>query len=133
MSEMDLNCVLLGDGHAELTEAVRGLLETAFHAVLTVADEASLLEGASRLQPDVVVVDLSLVHGKGLDWLPALAQRCPEAKVIVISDHDERSVRQAAMKAGAHAYVLKSEIASDLLPAIARVCGSSRDDGHDRA
>ena len=46
MSEKLLNCVLLADGHSELTEAVRGLLETAFKAVLTVTNEASLLEGA---------------------------------------------------------------------------------------
>jgi two-component system secretion response regulator SsrB len=88
-----------------------------------VADEASLIDGADRIQPDVAVVDLSLAGGAGLGWLPALRQRCPELKVIVLSVHDEQSVRRAAMEAGADAFVLKRAIATDLLSAINAVRG----------
>jgi DNA-binding NarL/FixJ family response regulator len=119
--EEPLSCVLLADRHHVLTEGVRGLLETAFGTVVMVADEASLLEGASRLQPDVAVVDLSLAQDSGLGWLHAVRERCPDLKVIVLSVHDEETVRQAAMKAGADAFVLKRAIATDLLPAIASV------------
>ena len=115
------SCVLLADRHHGLTEGVRGLLESAFGTVVMVADEASLLEGASRLQPDVVIVDLSLARDNGLDWLRAVRERCPTLKVIVLSVHDERSVRAAAMDAGADAFVLKRSIATDLLPAVALV------------
>ncbi len=118
-----LSCVLLADRHHGLTEGVRGLLETAFGSVVMVADEASLLEGAGRLLPDVAVVDLSLAKESGLGWLRALRQRCPDHKVIVLSVHDEQSVRRAAMEAGAHAFVLKRAIATDLLPAVDRVRG----------
>ena len=65
MREKRLSCVLLADRHHGLTEGVRGLLETAFGTVVMVADEASLLEGASRLRPDVAVVT---------DLLPAVAR-----------------------------------------------------------
>jgi DNA-binding NarL/FixJ family response regulator len=125
MSEKLLSCVLLADGHTELAEAVRGLLETVFETVIMVADEASLLEGARRLQPDVAVVNLSLAQNRGLDWLRAVRERCPELKLVVISDHSEQSVRQAAEEAGADAYVLKYAIATGLLPAIDRVRGAS--------
>ena len=67
------SCVLLADGHHALTEGVRGLLETAFGAVIMVADEASLLEGARRVQPDIAVVDLSLSRHGDLEWLRACA------------------------------------------------------------
>jgi len=100
---------------------VRGLLETAFGTVVMVADEASLLEAAARLRPDVAVVDLSLARDSGLDWLNALRQRCPGLKVIVLSVHDEQAVRQAAMEAGADAFVLKRAIATDLLPEVDRL------------
>jgi DNA-binding NarL/FixJ family response regulator len=123
MSERHLSCVLLADRHTGLTEGVRGLLETAFGTVVMVADETSLLEGASRLEPDVVVVDLSLAHDSGLGWLRELHHRCPQLKVIVLSVHDEVSVRQAAIEAGADAFVLKRAIVTDLLPAIALVRG----------
>jgi two-component system secretion response regulator SsrB len=123
MPEKRLSCVLLADRHHGLTEGVRGLLETTFGTVVMVADEASLLEGASRLRPDVAVVDLSLARDNNLGWLRALRRSRPELKVIVLSVHDEESVRQAAMEAGADAFVLKRAIVTDLLPAVAVVSG----------
>ena len=118
MAEEALSCVLLADRHHGLTEGVRGLLETAFRSVVMVADEASLLDGASRLKPDVAIVDLSLAHEQSLGWLPALRTRCPALKVIVLSVHDEPNVRRAVLGAGADAFVLKRAIVTDLLPAV---------------
>ena len=133
MPDKPLSCVLLADRHHGLTEGVRGLLETTFGTVVMVADEASLLEGASRLQPDVAIVDLSLAQDSGLGWLRALRKRSPELKVIVLSVHDEQSVRLAAMEAGADAFVLKRAIATDLLPAVARIRGDSTDESPDHS
>jgi len=110
-----LSCVLLADRHHGLSEGVRGLLSTAFGSVVMVADEASLIEGACRLQPDVAIVDLSLARDSNLNWLQALRESCPGLKVIVLSVHDEQSVRDAVMRAGADAFVLKRAIATDLL------------------
>jgi two-component system secretion response regulator SsrB len=126
MSEKPLSCVLLADRHHGLTESMRGLLETAFGTVVMVADVASLLDGAARLQPEVAVVDLSLARDSGLDWLRAVRERCPDLKVIVLSVHDEPAVRRAALEAGAHAFVLKRAIATDLLTAIESVRGGQR-------
>ena len=117
------SCVLLADRHHGLTEGVRGLLETAFGTVVMVADEASLLEGAERIRPDVAIVEISLARDSGLGWLRDLRRRCPEVKVIVLSVHDEQSVRRAAMEAGADSFVLKRAIATDLLDAVERVRG----------
>jgi two-component system secretion response regulator SsrB len=121
MPETRPSCVLLADRHHGLTEGVRGLLETTFRTVVMVADEASLLEGADRIRPDVAIVDISLAQDSGLGWLRALRQRCPEVKVIVLSVHDEQSVRRAAMDAGADSFVLKRAIATDLLDAVESV------------
>lgn len=123
MPKLSLSCVLLADRHHGLTEGVRGLLATAFGTVVMVADEASLIDGAGRLLPDVAVVDLSLARGSGLGWLRTLRQQCPDLKVIVLSVHDEQCVRRAAMEAGADAFVLKRAIATDLLRAIDEVRG----------
>jgi DNA-binding NarL/FixJ family response regulator len=123
-----LSCVLLAGRHQGLAEAVRGLLETAFEMVVMVADETSLLEGADRLRPEVAVVDLSLARDRGLGWLRALRQRCPETKVIVLSVYDEENVRRAAMEAGADSVVFKHAISTDLLPTVERVRGGGRQD-----
>ena len=53
-----------------------------------------------------------------MGWLQSLRQSCPELKVIVLSVHDEQSVRDAVMGAGADAFVLKRAIATDLLSAV---------------
>lgn len=118
MSQPLVNCVLLADRHHGLTEGVRGLLETEFDAVVMVADERSLFESAVRIRPTVAVVDLSLVRGESFDWLPRLRARCPHMKLILLSVHDQPSVRRGALKAGAHGFVLKRSIATDLMAAI---------------
>jgi len=121
MMEQALSCVLLADRHHGLTEGVRGLLETTFGTVVMVADETSLIDGASRLKPDVAVVDLSLAKDRSLGWLRALRSRCPGLKVIVLSVHDEPNIRRAVLEAGADAFVLKRAIVTDLLPAVDRL------------
>ena len=118
MGDKPPGCVLLADRHHGLTEGLRGLLETAFATVVMVADETSLLDAATRLRPDLAVVDLSLARGGSADWLHTLQQRCPGMKVVVLSVHDEPSVREAAMAAGADGFVLKRAIGSDLLATI---------------
>jgi two-component system secretion response regulator SsrB len=116
--ETPLSCVLLADRHHGLTEGVRGLLKTTFGTVVMVADETSLIETAGRLQPEVAIVELSLAQGSGLGWLSTIRKRCPRLKVIVLSVHDEEAVRQEALKSGADAFVLKRNVATELLPAV---------------
>jgi DNA-binding NarL/FixJ family response regulator len=121
MAEMNpgtVHCVLLADRHHGITEGIRGLLETAFDAVVMVADEISLLESAARLRPALAVVDLSLARGNSLQWLQRLRASSPGSKIIAISVHDEPGIVRAALESGADAFVLKRSLATDLLPAI---------------
>jgi DNA-binding NarL/FixJ family response regulator len=91
-----------------------------------VADEASLLEGAARLQPPIVVLDLSFAGGDLCSLLGRLVDRSPDSKVLMLTVHDETAVAEAALAAGAQAVVLKSRLATDLLPAIDELRGSRR-------
>jgi DNA-binding NarL/FixJ family response regulator len=118
MSPENIQCVLLADRHHGITEGIRGLLESMFHAVVMVADENSLLESASRLRPTVAVVELSLARTDSLRWLRQLRACSPISKIIVLSIHDEPSVRRTVLEAGADAFVLKRCVATELLPAI---------------
>jgi DNA-binding NarL/FixJ family response regulator len=121
MPDRTAGCVLLADRHHAFTEGVRGLLETEFGTVVMVADKTSLLEAASCLNPEVAVVDLSLAQDGGLDWLRALRGQSADLKIVVLSVHDERSVHEAAMAAGADGFVLKLTIGTDLLPTVDEV------------
>ena len=121
-----MNCVLLADRHHELSEGVRGLLGTIFAGVFTVADEASLMEGAARIRPTVVVVDLSLAGGDIVGFLGALRRQAPAAKVLLLTVHDEATVASAALAAGADGVVLTRAIATDLLEAVDAVLAGGR-------
>lgn len=126
MSARTPNCVLLADQHHRLSEGVRGLLETAFKTVFMVADQTSLMEGAERLSPALVVVDVSLAQGDISDLLHSIRAHAPAAKLLLLSVHDEPAVVDAAFAAGADGLVLKREIATDLLPAVDAVLAGNR-------
>jgi DNA-binding NarL/FixJ family response regulator len=100
-----------------MSEGIRDLLATTFHAVVMVADDVSLFESAGRLQSDVAVVDLALARGEGLDFVRRLRSRFSGMKIIIIGPHDEASVSRSVLDAGADAYVVKSAISTDLLAA----------------
>jgi DNA-binding NarL/FixJ family response regulator len=116
MSKAD--CVLLADPHHGLSEGVRGLLATAFQAVVMVADEASLFESAGRLHSDLAVVDLALARGNALEFVRRLRGRFAEMKLIIISIHDQPILSRSVLEAGANAFVVKRALATDLLSAI---------------
>ena len=118
MNEPSTRCVILADSHHGLVEGVRGLLETAFGTVFMVGDEGSLIDGVERLKPSVAIVDLALARGNWLALLRTLRERAPASKLIALSMYDELSVARAAMAAGAHGFVLKRAIATDMLDAI---------------
>lgn len=110
--------VLLADENYGLREGLRGLLATSFDTIVMVADETSLFESAMRLVPDVALVDISLVRGKGTQWVARLHQNCPQVKIILMSVYDEPSASRAVISAGADGYVLKRSISTELLTAI---------------
>jgi len=83
-----------------------------------VADQTSLMEGAQRLCPALVVVDVSIARGDIEAMLHSIRDRAPATKVLLLSVHDEPAVATAAFAAGADGLVLKRAIATDLLPAV---------------
>jgi DNA-binding NarL/FixJ family response regulator len=120
------SCVLLADRHHGLRDSVRGLLETQFETVFMVADTASLLQGAGRLSPVVMVLDLSLSGGDLRGLLAGLCERSPDSKILMLSVHDEPTVAEAALSAGADAVVLKRSLATDLIPALDALLAGKR-------
>jgi len=115
---MTPRCVLLADAHQNMLEALRGLLEGMFTTTVMVADEPSLLEAVKRLEPDLVVVDLSLPASGGINVVRTLLNRYPGLRVIVLSVHDEQAALSQALGAGAAGFVLKRTAAADLALAV---------------
>jgi DNA-binding NarL/FixJ family response regulator len=127
---MDLSakcgCMLIADNHPGMMGAVRGLLEGMFETVVMVADEGSLLVAIPRVQPDLVVVDLSLPVAGHCHIVQRLGEQFPGLKVIVLSVHSEAEAARAALDAGAAGFVLKRTAVTDLAEAVRAVRGGNR-------
>src|SRR5271156_3739270 len=119
-------CVLIADRQNGLYERMRGLLETAFDKVFLVSDKSSLIEGAARLQPTVIVIDLSYAAGDLSGLTHELRDHAPATKLLLLSAHSEPTVVAAAIAAGADGLVLKRAIGRDLMPAIDALLAGQR-------
>ena len=126
MSSVTTSCVLIADRHHVLFAGIRGLLETTFDKVFLVTDKASLIEGALRLQPTIIVMDLSYAAGNLPDLVRELRHQAPMSKLLLLSVHDEPAVITSAMTAGADGLVVKRALASDLIPAVDAVLAGQR-------
>ena len=126
MSAITATCVLIADQHHGLFQGILGLLETTFDKVFHVTDKVSLLAGAARFQPTVIVIDIAYAAGNLPDLVRALRQQASLAKLLFLSVHDEPTVIVAAVAAGADGLVLKRAIGRDLLPAIDALLAGQR-------
>ena len=110
--------VLLADDHRDLLELIRVLLEPSFDVLGAVGDGESLIEAAGKLQPDVIVTDISMPKLNGIEAVNRLRESGSPAKVVFLTVHADPDFVQAALKTGALAYVSKARISIDFLDAI---------------
>jgi DNA-binding NarL/FixJ family response regulator len=110
--------VLLADDHQILAEGLRGLLEPEFELVGVVANGCELVEAAQRLQPDVIVADVTMPPLNGIEAALQLREAGVRAKVIFLTMHRDVAYARRALDAGAAGFVLKHSAPAELLTAI---------------
>jgi DNA-binding NarL/FixJ family response regulator len=110
--------VLLADDHILFLESVSRLLAATFDIVGIARDGRQAVDMARRLRPDVVVVDIAMPGFTGFQTLEQLQRDGGEARVVFLTMHRDDEFVVAAIKGGAHGYVLKSRIHLDLIRAI---------------
>lgn len=119
-------CVLVGHEHERLSEGVRARLLASFECAFIVGDAASLAAGAAKLQPQLVVLDLSLAGRRLGPLLAELRQLAPQSRVLVLSDYEDPRIDALILSDGADGVVHKSELAHDLSPAVDAVLAGRR-------
>ena len=101
---------LIVDDHPLTRAALAGLLEQAGFSVVGEASEgAEAVDRARELQPDLVLLDLSMPGLDGLEALPRLRDAAPECEVVVLTASEAEESLLSAIRAGAAGYLLKSE------------------------
>ena len=115
--------VLLADDHAVLRAGLRLLLtgQNEFEVVAEASTGSEALSLAEKLQPDLILLDLSMPGLGGMDVLLTLRKMTPSAKILILTMHDDPQYLRQALKQGASGYVLKKAADAELISAIRAV------------
>jgi two-component system response regulator NreC len=114
--------VILADDHVLVRQGIKSVLEReGLQVVAEASDGQEAVRQAQALAPDVVVMDIGMPTLNGMDAARELGRSCPKAKSILLTQHDEDQYVSEALSAGVKGYVLKSQVASDLIQAIQQV------------
>ena len=110
--------VLVADDQDQVLSAVTALLGDSFDVIGQVSDGRAALETTLKLQPDLVVLDISMPRMNGIEVTKELKRRASGAKIVFLTIHEEPDILANCFAAGALGYVVKTFMARDLIPAI---------------
>jgi DNA-binding NarL/FixJ family response regulator len=113
--------VIMADDHSLILAGLRKLVEAECDVIGTVEDGRALIEAAQRLNPDLVLLDISMPLLNGLDAARQLTKMMPGTKIIFLTMHASPTYATQAFEAGASGYLLKRSAASELQQAIQSV------------
>jgi DNA-binding NarL/FixJ family response regulator len=115
--------ILLVDDHPVVRQGLRTLLEgrTEWEVVGEASDGVEAVEKVCALQPDVVVLDVTMPRMNGIEACRSIKQKDPTPEVLFVTQHDSPQMMREALSAGARGYVVKSNLARDLLEAVEAV------------
>src|SRR5262249_20541898 len=113
--------LLIGDDHPLFASGVAKLLEETHEVVGTVGDGLALVRAAEQMNPDLVLVDISMPVMNGLDAAREIRRSVPRAKLLFLSTYSGADYVDEAFKAGADGYLMKHAALSELPIAIAAV------------
>jgi two-component system response regulator NreC len=114
--------VVLADDHVLVRQGLKSLLE---REGVQVAGEASdgqeAVQQVLSIRPDIAILDISMPILNGVDAARNIGRLAPKTKVILLTQHGEDQYISGALEAGVRGYVLKNQVASDLVRAIQQV------------
>ncbi|MBI1424640.1 MAG: response regulator [Gammaproteobacteria bacterium] len=115
--------IMIIDDHAMFRAGIRALLETQdnLEIIAEASDGLDGLHQATRLNPQLIITDLSMPNLNGTEAIAAIKRRIPEAKILVLTVHKVEEYIHAALRAGADGYILKDDSQDDLITAIQQV------------
>ena len=112
--------LLVADDHGLLRAGLVALLnaETGMTVVGEADDEHSAVSLTVEKKPDIVLMDISMPDSGGIEATRRIKKLIPEAKILILTVHEDKGMMQEALRAGAMGYILKRAIKSELVNAI---------------
>jgi DNA-binding NarL/FixJ family response regulator len=115
---MTLKRVLVADDLAPVLNAVADLLRESFDVVGMVSDGREALIATLKLEPELVVLDISMPLMSGIEVAEELKRQGNKAKVVFLTVHEDHDILKTCRAAGGLGYVIKVLMATDLVPAM---------------
>lgn len=115
--------ILLADDHKIVREGIRSLLEKqqGIEVIGEAEDGRKILRLARKLDPDIIVMDITMPKLNGIEATRRLMREFPDTKVIALSMHGDRRFVEEIFQAGASGYLLKDSTFNELIEAISKV------------
>ena len=110
--------VVIADDHSGMVHQVVALLEPEFEVIATARDGMSALDCIRRLNPDIALLDLYMPGMSGLNIVRTLKTGAAQTATVIMTGYADVELAKAAIAAGAMAFVSKSRLTHDLLPAM---------------
>jgi len=112
--------VFIVDDHPLIRESLAALINRQNDLVVCAeaGDGSRALELLPKIKPDIVVLDLSLPDGSGIELIKKFISLSPSTRILVLSMHDESFYAERALRAGALGYVMKHETAKQVIDAL---------------
>jgi DNA-binding NarL/FixJ family response regulator len=115
---MNRKRVVVADDLAPMLDAVAALLRESFEVVGMFSDGPSVLEGALTLEPDLVVLDISMPKMSGIAVAKELTRRAQKARIVFLTVHEDVDILKSCQTVGGLGYVVKLHMNTDLVPAL---------------
>jgi two-component system response regulator NreC len=114
--------IVLADDHVLVRQGLKSLLEREnFQVMGEASDGQEAVKLIETHHPDIAIMDISMPILNGIDAARGLSRSAPKTKVILLTQHEEEQYIHEALEAGVKGYVLKNQVANDLIQAIRQV------------
>ena len=112
--------ILLADDSAPWRSQLRSLLRTKaeWKIIFEACNGLEAVQKTAELNPDVVLLDIGMPGLNGIEAAIIIRDKCPNSRIIFVTENRDRDIREAAISIGASGYIVKADAANELLEAI---------------